>query len=201
MTVYAPLRVSRDKQDVRNQKFGIKHYAETLGLEPVQYSEDVVSALVEWRKRGIGEVMKTVEAGDHIIVSEISRLARTTLEVLEIAREALDKKVSIHVVKQNIVIDGSINSQIMVTVLGLVAQIERAFISERTKEALARKKSEGVTLGRPKGSKAKKLKLDDHAKEIEKYLAKGLSKSAICKLVECSRPTLDSWLERQETLT
>ena len=90
MTVYAPLRVSRDKQDVRNQKFGIKHYAETLGLEPVQYSEDVVSALVEWRKRGIGEVMKTVEAGDHIIVSEISRLARTTLEVLDQENELLD---------------------------------------------------------------------------------------------------------------
>ena len=82
-------------------------------------------------------------------------------------------------------------------VLGLAAQIEREFISERTKEALARRKAEGKRLGRKPGTKLKSKKLDAHAKAIRDYQTMGLSKVAICKLVGCSRPTLDAWLHER----
>ena len=95
------------------------------------------------------------------------------------------------------VFDDSLNSRITATVLGLAAEIEREFISMRTKEALAKRKAEGVVLGRPKG-KAKRVKLDNKSKEIRKYLEMGISKRAICKLVDCSPSTLYEWIERRK---
>jgi transposase len=58
-------------------------------------------------------------------------------------------------------------------------------------------KAQGMTLGRPKG-KAAKVKLDAKAIEIKGYLAKGISKRAIAKLVDCSPSTLYDWLERRK---
>ena len=80
------------------------------------------------------------------------------------------------------------------TTLGLVAEIERDFISSRTKEALAKRKAEGMKLGRPEGP-AKKLRLDAHAKQIDDYMAKGIDKRAIAKLLDVSPNTLYAWLK------
>ena len=100
----------------------------------------------------------------------------------------------IHVVKQRMRFDDSMNSKITATVLGLAAEIEREFISLRTKEALAKRKADGETLGRPKG-RAETVKLDAHAEEIKRYLAKDISKRAIAKLVDCfpSPPCTTGW--------
>jgi DNA invertase Pin-like site-specific DNA recombinase len=95
------------------------------------------------------------------------------------------------------VIDGSIQSTITATVLGLAAQIEREFISSRTKEALAKRREDGMKLGRPKGQ-AQLLKLDNYRDEILKYLKKGINKRAISKLIECSPSTLYEWLKRRK---
>ena len=102
----------------------------------------------------------------------------------------------IHVVKQNMRFDDSLNAKIMTTVFGMAAEIEREFISLRTNEALAKRKADGVTLGRPKG-KAETVKLDARADEIRRYLAKDISKRAIANLVDCSKSTLYNWLERE----
>ena len=88
------------------------------------------------------------------------------------------------------VLDGSIPSRITAMVLGLAAEIEREFIALRTREALAKRRSEGKPLGRPKGKPAARLKLDAREALIRRYLAKGISKLAIAKLVECSPTTL-----------
>jgi DNA invertase Pin-like site-specific DNA recombinase len=92
---------------------------------------------------------------------------------------------------------GDMTSQIMATILGLVAQIERDFISSRTKEALAKLKAQGKTLGRKKGVKLEKTKLDKKENEIKKYLEIGINKRAISKLVECSPSTLYAWLKKK----
>ena len=96
------------------------------------------------------------------------------------------------------VLDGSMQSRIAATVLGLAAEIEREFISMRTTEALAKRKAAGHPLGRPKGSRAPRVKLDDKADDIRRYLAIGLSKRAIAKLVACSPTTLYDWLARRQ---
>ena len=136
MTNYAYLRVSTDGQDIENQKLGILEYCNRKELTPIKILEDGVSGQLSWKKREVGKIFCNLKKDDTIIVSEVSRLARSTLQVLEILEEAANKKVNIHVVKNGLVMDGSIQSTIMATVLGLAAQIEREFISMRTKEAL-----------------------------------------------------------------
>ena len=136
-----------------------------------------------------------MKVGDFLVVSEISRLARSTLQVLEILEMAAKKEIQVYIVKNNMIMDGSMQATISATVLGLAAQIEREFISERTREALARRKKDGLSVGRPKGP-ATKVKLDDYRNEIRSYLKKGINKRSIAKLLGCSPTTLYAWLKR-----
>jgi len=194
---YAYLRVSTDQQDVDNQRHGILEYTNTHSIGGLQFVEDNASGKVKWKERKLGDLLlKTLQTGDTILFAEVSRMARSTQQILEILEHCANEEFIVHIVKQNMVFDDSLNSKITATVMGLAAEIEREFISMRTKEALAKRKAAGVVLGRPRG-KAKKLKLDKHSKDIYKYLDLGLSKTAICKLVECSPSTLYEWIERR----
>ena len=192
--IYAYLRVSTDAQDVANQRHGVvKYCADKRLLEPV-FIEDTASGKTDWRDRPLGKIIERAGQGDIVVVSEVSRLARNTLQVLEIGRECITRGVHLHVAKNGIVFDDSMQSKIVATVLGLVAEIERDFISARTKEALAKRKADGIKLGRPAGP-AKKLRLDVHADKIDSYLAKNIDKRAIAKLLDVSPNTLYAWLK------
>jgi len=198
VATYAYLRVSTDQQDVDNQRHGILEYANQRGISGLQFVEDSVSGKVKWTDRKLGNLLlKIVEKGDAILFSEVSRMARSALQVLEVMEHCATQELVVHIVKQRMVFDDSMNAKITATVFGLAAEIERDFISMRTKEALAKRKADGVVLGRPKG-KAKKLKLDKKSAEIKKYLELGISKSAICKLVDCAPTTLYQWIERRK---
>ena len=192
--IYAYLRVSTDAQDVANQRHGVvKYCADKRLLEPV-FIEDTASGKTDWRDRPLGKIIERAGQGDIVVVSEVSRLARNTLQVLEIGRECITRGVHLHVAKNGIVFDDSMQSKIVATVLGLVAEIERDFISARTKEALAKRKAEGVKLGRPVGA-AKKLRLDPLASKIDEYLKLGMDKRAIAKLLDVAPGTLYNWLK------
>lgn len=196
--VFAYLRVSTDAQDVANQRHGVVRYCtEKNLLEPV-FIEDTSSGKTDWRGRQLGKVIERANPGDVIVVAEVSRLARNTLQVLEIGRECISRGVHLHVAKNAIVFDDSMQSKIVATVLGLVAEIERDFISVRTKEALAKRKSDGVKLGRPPG-KMKNLKLDSQAAKIDDYLKRGIEKRAIAKLLDVAPGTLYSWLKSRRS--
>lgn len=197
MANYAYLRVSTDQQDLEKQKHGILIYANQRGISGLEFVEDVASGTIGWRKRKIGALIESMTKGDTIIFAEVSRIARSVLQVLEMLAEAQRKEIAVHIAKQNMAFDGSLNSKITATILGLAAEIERDFISMRTKEALDKLKKDGVTLGRPAGGLAKKLKLDAHGAEIKKYLKKGISNRSIAKLIECSETTLYLWLKRR----
>jgi len=197
MTHFAYLRVSTNSQDAENQKLGVLEYCNSRNLVPLKIITDEISTQVGWTDRKISEILNQAVAGDTIIVSEISRLARSTLQVLEILELAAKKRISVHIVKNGLVMDGSIQATITATILGLAAQIEREFISMRTKEALTRRKNSGLPMGRPKG-KAETVKLDEHRTVIQSYLKKGVNKRSIAKIIECSPTTLYNWLEREK---
>ncbi|AVP87938.1 Site-specific recombinase, resolvase family protein [Candidatus Phycorickettsia trachydisci] len=198
MTNFAYLRVSSDGQDIKNQKLGLLEYCNNHNITPLKFVEDISSGKINWRERAIGNIIEKAQGGDIIAVSEISRLGRSTLQVLEILELAAKKGISVHIAKNHIVMDGSMQATITATILGLAAQIEREFISCRTKEALAKRKKDGIKLGRPKGQ-AQFLKLDNYRDEILKYLHKGINKRAISKLIECSPATLYEWLKRRKS--
>jgi len=196
MTHFAYLRVSTSKQDTENQKLSVLDYCNRHNLVPVRYIEDTSSGKLHWQSRPIGNILEKASHGDHIIVAEVSRLGRSALQVLEILEYAAKKHVSVHIAKSNMVMDGSMQSTITATILGLAAQIEREFISTRTKEALAQRKARGIKLGRPKGL-ATTLKLDAEREQIIEYLKKRVSKRSIARIIECSPATLYAWLKRR----
>lgn len=197
MKNFAYLRVSTDKQDAENQKLSVLNYCNTHHINNVQFIEDIVSGKTPWRERAIGKLLETAKKGDCIISAEISRLGRSALQVLEILEVAAQKGVSVHIAKNNIRLDGSMQSTITATIFGLAAQIEREFISARTKEALEKCRQNGIKLGRPKG-KLDTIRLDSHHIQIEEYLQKGISKLSIAKLLDCAPSTLYSWFHRRK---
>ena len=127
-TTYAYIWVSTDKQDLDNQRHGVIGYAQKNQLVPLSFIDDTASGKKSWKERDLGKLFAQAKAGDVLLVAEISRLARSTLQVLEILQEAVKKEIAVHVAKSNMVMDGSLNSKITAAVLGLAAEIEREFI-------------------------------------------------------------------------
>jgi len=148
--VTAYLRVSQGDQDVENQKFGILAYANKIGLSSIIFVEDVITSRVNWKARKIGDIVTNLGQGDILLVSEATRLGRSSLEVLEIQQEVLARFAILHIVKENIIIGNTGQTEIerilqktLLALLGSMGEMERAFISRRTKEALDKKKAEG----------------------------------------------------------
>lgn len=195
MTVHAYLRVSTDQQDVDAQRHGIREYAEGRRLIVDEWTEDAVSGKKPWRERKLGALIERLQSGDTLLVAEVSRVARSTLQCLEVFQACADRGASVFVAKQRMEMDGSMSARITSTVLALAAEIERDLISQRTKEGLAARRAAGVRLGRPTGPAAR-LKLDDRTTEIRDLLAKGVARAEIARLMRVGRTTLYRWLER-----
>ena len=133
---FAYLRVSRVEQDLEKNKLAILQLAHDYHLGYVEFVEEKVSGKVSWRKRQIATLLEEAEAGDTIIVSELSRLGRSMLECIEILSIATEKGLHIYAVKGHWRLDGSIQSKIIAMAFAIAAEIERDLISERTTEAL-----------------------------------------------------------------
>jgi len=187
------LRVSTADQDLDKNKADIMKLANEKKLGNVDWVEEKVSGTKDWKKRELGAVFSTLKKGDVVIVSELSRLGRSTLQILEIMKEAKEKGIAVHAVKGAWTLNGSMESKIVLTMLAMIAEIERDLISERTKEGLRARKAAGVALGRPKGPG--KSKLDQHRDEIFALLNNGSTKTFIAKKYDTSLPNLFNWIK------
>ena len=190
--VIAYLRISTDAQDVANQRRGVAEYCAARDWLP-GYVEDTASGRTPWRERALGQILDRMQRGDVLVCSEVSRLARSTLQVLEVCKIAAERGLQLHIVKTGQVIDDSMQSKVLTTMLALAGEIERDMISARTRETLGRLKAEGVQLGRPTG-KAERLKLDDKADQIDNLMRCGVALRAIARVLQCSPQTLHTWL-------
>jgi DNA invertase Pin-like site-specific DNA recombinase len=188
------LRVSTNEQDLDKNKAGILALANDKKLGNVDWVEEKVSGVKDWRKRKFGEVFSTLQKDDTVIVSELSRFGRSTLQILEIMKEAREREIAVHAVKGGWSLNGTMESKIVLTMFAMISEIERDLISQRTKEGLLARKAAGVKLGRPKGPG--KSKLDKHRIEIEALLKNGSTKTFIAKRYGTSVSNLHGWLKR-----
>ena len=191
--VYGYIRVSTDKQTVENQRFEINRFCERQEMVVGSWIEETVSGTKNVNKRELGVLLKKMSKGDILICSELSRLGRNLLMIMGVLNECMNRDIQVWTIKDNYRLGSDISSKVLAFAFGLSAEIERNLISQRTREALARKKAEGVVLGRPKGSKSTKTKLTGQEKRIKELLDKHVSYSAIGRIMGVHRLTVSSF--------
>jgi DNA invertase Pin-like site-specific DNA recombinase len=196
---YGYIRVSTDRQTVDNQRFEIERFCIKNGLAVERWIEETISGTKSPGKRLLGMLLSEVKKDDLIVCSELSRLGRSLFMIMSILNQLMLNGVRVWTIKDNYRLGDNIQSKVLAFAFGLSAEIERDLISQRTKEALARKRSEGVVLGRPVGRKSSRVKLSGHEKEIWELLDKHTSKSAIGRIFGVNRMTVDSFLKERMT--
>lgn len=192
------LRVSTGKQHPANQKDEISRFAEKKKISIDRWVIEIASGSKSEKERKLGRLLKKMQAGDTLIVTEISRLSRTLTEIMSIMGKCLEKGIVLHTTKEGYSFDNSINSKVLCFAFGLVAEIERNLISMRTKEALASRKAEGVALGRRKGSITKTKILVENKDKIDRLLREGTSIGEICRTFDVSRDTFRKFRQMKD---
>lgn len=197
--VYGYIRVSTDRQTVENQRYEIKNFCKKQQMIIDEWiSDEGISGTKEPSKRDLGKLLKKAQKDDVIICSELSRLGRNLLMIMAILNECMNRNIQVWTIKDNYRLGNDISSKVLAFAFGLSAEIERNLISQRTKEALARKKAEGIFIGRPKGSISKKVKLTGKEKDILKYIKQGMSQREISEKLGVSRGTVNRFIRREK---
>ncbi len=196
--IYGYIRVSSNKQTVENQRFEIERFCAAKGLHIDGWIEETISGAKSYSKRRLGVLLKRVGKDDVIICSELSRLGRNLFMIMEILSVAMKKDCRLWTIKDGYRLGDDIQSKVLAFAFGLSAEIERKLISQRTKEALARRRAEGAHIGRPKGITTQKswYKLSKNEAAVVRWREQGMSFSAIARKLRCHRNTVSRYCTR-----
>ena len=180
---------------MRSQRLAILEYARTHDIRIDDFIEATAPGQASEKRRRLDELTSVLHRGDRLVVSELSRLGRSLGQIVTILDAVAKAGVAFVALKENIRVEGKrdIQTKVMTTLFALFAEVERDLISERTREGLARARSSGRKLGRPKGSLGVS-RLDGKEDEIRRFLELGVSKTAIAKLTGVSRTALYSFM-------
>lgn len=192
--IYGYIRVSTDKQTTENQLFEIEQFCIKNNIKVDKWIEETISATKELNKRKLGKLLKQIKSKDIIITAELSRLGRNLLQVMSILHHCMNTGCQVWTIKDNYRLGKDVTSKILAFTFGLVAELERDLISQRTTEALKRLQNEGKVLGRPKGKKNQKHKLDGKVFQIKELLEKNVSKNKIAKILKVDIKTLNKFI-------
>lgn len=193
--VYAYIRVSTDKQTTENQRYEINRFASSRNLVIEKWVEETISSRKDLEERAFGKLLKKLRQDDMLIVAEISRMGRNLMQIMSILNQCMERNVKVFAIKEGYELGDNISSKILAFAFGLSAEIERSLISQRTREALARRKAEGQKLGPKFGSKKKNVKLAQHSDFIRERLAAGATQIEIARSLKVCRQTVGIWMK------
>ena len=193
--IYGYIRVSTDKQTTENQKFEIEQFCIQNKIVIDKWITETISETKELNKRKLGTLLRQIKNDDIVIATELSRLGRNLLQVMSILHHCMDVGCQIWTIKDHYRLGKTIESKVLAFAFGLAAEIERDLISQRTSEALKRLKTEGKTLGRPKGKKNQKCKLENKKNQIKNLLEKKVPRNKIAKTVNVDVKTLNKFID------
>ena len=195
---YGYIRVSSDRQTVENQRFEITNFCQKNNIHINTWIEETISGTKNYKVRKLGKLLRIAQKDDVIICSELSRLGRNLFMIMEILNLCMNRGCRIWTIKDNYRLGDDINAKVLAFAFGLSAEIERNLIAQRTKEALARKRAEGVRLGRPAGkcSKINKLRMHRYDAKIREMRKQGLSIHFIARQLHVNRNSLRRYLQR-----
>lgn len=196
--VYGYIRVSSDKQTVENQRFEITNFCLRNDMRVDGWIAETISGTKAYGKRELGKLLARVKSGDLIICAELSRLGRNLFMIMDILNICMQKECRVWTIKDRYRLGDDIQSKVLAFAFGLSAEIERNLISQRTKEALARRRAEGLPVGRPKGraNAPEKHKLYAKSTLIRELLNAGVSKRHIARICKVDRGTVDRFIRR-----
>ena len=194
---YGYIRVSTDKQTVENQRFEIEEFCRRQGIKIDSWIEETISGTVEPGRRELGTLLSRVQKDDLIICSELSRLGRSLFMIMSILNLLMEKGARVWTIKDNYCLGDDIQSKVLAFAFGLSAEIERNLISQRTKEALERRKAEGIKLGRPRGKRSVRSKLDGAELAVSVMLLGGTNINQMAKLYGTHRNTVIRFISKR----
>jgi len=196
--VYGYIRVSTDGQTTENQKIIIKNYCKFRRLHHIRWISETVSGIKNPEKRKLGQLLKDVNPGDIVIITEISRLGRSLMMIMNVLQTFMDRGVQVRAIKEGYELGDNIQSKVLAFAFGLSAEIERQLISDRTKAGLIRAVKAGKNLGRPKGKKSSHYKLTGKGGQIRRARLAGKSKSEIARKLGVTWITLHRYMVKRK---
>jgi DNA invertase Pin-like site-specific DNA recombinase len=201
MKTIAYVRVSTEAQDVTHQRLAVLEFARTERMVVDTFLEMQASSRHSLKVRQIEVLFDSLERGDTLIVSELSRLGRSVGEIITTVDRLVHHQIRVFALKEGLRLTGAqdLQSRVIVTLFGLFAEIERTLLSLRTKEALAAARAAGKRLGRPPGALGKS-KLDGKEQEIQTLLGLQVSKASIAKITGVDRSTLYHFMQSRHLI-
>lgn len=196
MPTVAYLRISTGGQSLDSQRLAVLDYAHRHGLMVQTFVETHASTRHPGARQGVATLLEQLHPGDLLLVSELSRLGRSVGQIIQLVDRLLKQQVQLVAIKEHIHLTGTqdLQTKVMITLFGLFAEIERDLIVERTKEGLAAARAQGRLPGRPRGVLGTS-RLTGHEAEIQRLLAKTVSKASIAKILGVSRSTLHAFIQ------
>lgn len=194
--VVSYLRVSTEGQDNEKFKTDVRAFANEKGFPPVEFVEEKISSKVKWEDRKIKQLLDELSENDKIIVPELSRIGRSSFEIMSMLKIAQEKKVGVYDIKNGWELNGSLESEILAFAFSIAARIEKDILLQRTAEGRRAAMARGVRFGRPPGSFSSKL--DKHREEIEALLKLGSTQAYLAKKYKCTPATMSIWLKKNK---
>ncbi len=196
--IYAYIRVSTDKQTVENQRYVIEEYCRNYDIGVDEWVREVVSGKKSSDDKKLGKLLKKLKKRDTLISVNFTRVGRNVFNIMANLYELQQKNVRVILLDEKYELLNTMDSAIQAVIYSLNAHMTGVKISEATRQGLARRKAEGMILGRPVGSKNYTYKLTGKDHIIDKMLAEKKSKSAIARKLKVHRCTLITWLKKRE---
>lgn len=191
------VRVSKKEQDYQRQVEDLRAVAQSQGVQVVaEIAEKISGARRNQDREGIQQLLELSRQGaiQKVLVSEVSRLGRSTVEVLQIVEELTQSGISIYV--QNFGLETLKNgkrnpvAQFMFTLLAEFARLERETLRERILSGMDEARRQGIKIGRPAGTTEEKAVFLKKYAAVARQLRAGLSVRKTAKLCEVAINTV-----------
>ena len=111
--IYGYIRVSTDGQTTENQKIIIKNYCKFRRLHHIRWISETVSGIKNPEKRKLGQLLKEVNSGDIVIITEISRLGRSLMMIMNVLQAFMERGVLVRAIKEGYELGNNIQSKVL----------------------------------------------------------------------------------------